>query len=122
MQMQVELLLWDGPRGGQAETLLMVEGTSGVWTAMVGRLSTSTTFAVRCRTRTQLEWFLANGDWTGALHQPQLSCSGCAVLQPLATSVACHTQSHFSMIPPNLSSTLHTTNPRKESMAPTTFA
>ncbi|BDA50310.1 Pullulanase [Coccomyxa sp. Obi] len=30
---QVELLLWDGPRGGQAETLPMLQGTAGVWTA-----------------------------------------------------------------------------------------
>ncbi|KAK9903518.1 hypothetical protein WJX75_007894 [Coccomyxa subellipsoidea] len=30
---QMELLLWDGPRGGQAQVLPMSAGTSGTWTA-----------------------------------------------------------------------------------------
>ena len=31
----MELLLWDGPRGGQAQVSPMSAGTSGTWTALV---------------------------------------------------------------------------------------
>jgi hypothetical protein len=32
---QVDLLMWDGPRGGEAVTLAMAQDGSGVWTAQV---------------------------------------------------------------------------------------
>jgi hypothetical protein len=34
-RMQVELLLWDGPRGGQTEVLPMAEGECGQWSIQV---------------------------------------------------------------------------------------
>ena len=41
LALQVELLLWDGPRGGHAEVLPMQRGDAGTWSAKVGRLDTT---------------------------------------------------------------------------------
>ena len=35
LQQQVELLLWDGPRGGEAEVLPLSEGDCGQWSIEV---------------------------------------------------------------------------------------
>lgn len=41
LALQVELLLWDGPRGGHAEVLPMQRGDAGSWSVEVGRLHTT---------------------------------------------------------------------------------
>ena len=40
LTLQVELLLWDGPRGGHAEVLPMQRGDAGSWSVKVGGLHT----------------------------------------------------------------------------------
>ena len=41
LALQVELLLWDGPRAGHAEVLPMHRGDAGSWSVKVNRLPTT---------------------------------------------------------------------------------